>query len=248
MADTLNYIFNICIIIGFVIPLLNLVTGWLGSFFGGGMDVDIDASADFSMDAGTDFSLDASADISLDVGADIGLDASADVGVDVGAETNAGSGGVVPFNMMCFCLFLVVFGALGHMTKGLMTTPLFIVLLLSGCLVLASLSYWALYNLVIKRLKQNDASALAYRDLRGKSAEVTLRITADSIGTISVSDSTGAPISFRAKMDPDLKERMNEVIPQGESVIITDIDIENKICFVSVPFSKFSNEEKESAV
>jgi len=125
------------------------------------------------------------------------------------------------------------------MTKRLMTAPLFVALLLIGCLFLAGLSYWALYTLVIKRLKQNDASALTYHDLKGKSAEVTLRIPSDSIGMISLPDSTGAPISFRAKMDPDLKDRMAGAIAKGESVIITDVDKESKFCYVSLPLRKF---------
>ena len=70
---------------------------------------------------------------------------------------------------------------------------------------------------------------------------MTLRIMADSVGTISMRDSTGAPISFRAKMDPDLKDRMADAIQKGESVIITDVDKENKLCYVSVPFKKFTD-------
>jgi len=233
LSDTLNYIFNICIIIGFVIPLLNLLTGWFGSFFSTGIDIDLDTSADFNFDVSTD--------VSFDVSTDISLDASADFSVDAGMDTEVGSGGVVPFNIMCLCLFLVVFGALGHMIKRFMTAPLLTALLLLVCLFLAGLSYWALYTLVIKRLRQNDASALAYPDLKGKSAEVTLRISSDSIGTISLPDSTGAPISFRAKMDPDLKDQMSDAIAQGETVIITDVDRENKLCYVSVPFRNFQN-------
>ena len=233
MSDTLNYIFNICIIIGFVIPLLNLLTGWFGSFFSTGIDIDLDASADFNLDVSTD--------ISIDVSTDISLDASADFNVDAGMDTDVGSGGVVPFNIMCLCLFLVVFGALGHMVKRFMIAPLFVALLLFACFTLAALSYWALYTLVIKRLRQNDASALAYPDLKGKAATVTLRIASDSIGTISLLDSTGARITFRARMDPDLKDQMNDAIAQGESVIITDIDRENKLCYVSVPFRNFPN-------
>ena len=227
MSGSLNYTFNICIIIGFVIPLLNLITGWFGSFFSAGIDLDLDASADFN----------------LDVSADISLDASADFSVDAGIDTEVGSGGVIPFNIMCLCLSLVVFGALGHMIKRFMTTPMLVVLLLLVCLFFAGLSYWALYTLVIKRLKQNDASALAYVDLKGKSAEVTLRISSDSIGTISLPDSTGAPISFRAKMDPDLKAQMSGAIAQGESVIITDVDKEHKLCYVSVPVRNFQNKD-----
>ena len=273
---TLNYIFNLCIIIGFVIPLLNVLSGWLGSLFGSGADMDFDASADagvdipsdisidipmdISIDVPTDFSIDIPMDVSIDVPTDFNIDIPMDVSVDIPADIGVGggaadvsagagtgasaaSGGIIPFNMMCLCLFLVVFGALGQMTKGFMTAPLFMGLLLFGCFAVACLSYWALFKLVILRLRRNDASALSYNDLRGKSAEVTLRIRADSIGTISLRDSTGAPISFRAKMDPDLKDKMDGSIPQGETVIITDVDLANMVCFVSVPFSKFPTKE-----
>ena len=225
MHDTLNYVFNICILIGFVIPLLNLITGWFGSFLSGGIDIDFDASTDISMDTSVD----------------LNVDTSIDIGGDVDFDTNVGGGGVIPFNIMCLCLFLVVFGALGHMFKRFMTSPLFVALLLFACLVLAGLSYWALYKFVIKRLRQNDASALGYNNLCGKSAEVTLIIRADSLGMISLLDSTGAPISFRAKIDPDLKDRMLTTIQKGESVIITEVDVDNKLCYVSVPFNKLQN-------
>jgi len=229
-VDTLNYVFNICILIGFVIPLVNILTGWFGSFLSAGIDLGVDASTDISMDV--------SADINLDLSTDVSMDASVDIDMDT--ETNVGSNAIIPFNIMCLCLFLVVFGALGHIAKRFMSAPLFVVLLIVGCFGIAVLSYVALYVLVIKRLKQNDASAISYNDLRGKNAEVTLIIRADSIGTVSLRDSTGAPISFRAKMDPDLKDQIGEAIPKGETVVITDVDTENKFCFVSVPFNKFS--------
>jgi len=211
MGEVLVYIFNICILIGFVIPLLNLLTGWFGGFFDVGADIDLD------------------------------IDAPPDLGADIGNDTNTGSGAVIPFNIMCLCLFLVVFGAFGHMARGFMTSTTLVVLLLLGCAVCAALSYFGLYKLLIKRLKNSDASAISYDDLYGKSAVVTLRLTPDSIGTISMRDSTGAPISFRAKMDADLKDQMPETFASGETVIITGVDKENKLCYVSVPFRKFTD-------
>ena len=237
MMPALNYIFNISILIGFVIPLLNLLTGWFGSFLGVGADIDFDASPDVG--AGVD--ADAGLGVSAGAGVDIGADISADTGVGAGAETNIGNNAVVPFNVMCLCLFLVVFGALGHVAKLFMYNTLLVILLLLSCLVIAALAYWALYTLLIKRLKDNDASATSYRDLRGKKAEVTLVIKADSIGTISIKDNIGAAISFRAKIDPDLKSQMPDSIAAGDTVIITDIDKKDKLCYVSVPFHKFTN-------
>jgi membrane protein implicated in regulation of membrane protease activity len=261
--------------------LLNVVSGWLGSLFGGGSDMNVDAGSDINIDTGADISFDASADISFDVPADISFDVPADISFDVPTDVSfdvpadisfdvptdvsidiptdisfeaaadvsvnstvdggGAGGGFIPFNMMCLCLFLVVFGAIGQMTRHFMVSPLFMILLLLGCFFLAGFAYWALYTQVIKRLKQSNSSALGYRDLRGRSAEVTLVIPADSIGTISMRDSTGAPISFRARMDPDLREKLPATIPRGETVIITDVDVANKFCYVSLPFNKFSN-------
>ena len=248
MIATLNYVFNLCILIGFIIPLINLLSGWLGGLFGAGgdvdFDVDFDVHTDVSVDLPTDFSTDFSADFSVGVSADIS--AAADIGAaasaDAGVGSGAGAGGTsapIPFNIMCLCLSMVVFGATGHIAKMFMASTLITILLLPVCLAIAGLAYVALYKLVILRLKNNDASATAYRDLRGKKAEVTLSIIADSVGTISLLDSTGAKISFRAKIDPDLKEKLPEKIPQGESVVITEVDTENKICYVSMPFHKF---------
>jgi len=214
--DVLNYIFNICIIIGFIIPLLNLLTGWFGGFFDIGMDLDADIP-------------------SADAGADVGVGA----GADVGTESSVGNTAVIPFNIMCLCLFLVVFGATGHIAKMFMTSMLLIVLLLVVCVCLAALAYWGLYVLLIKRLKNSDSFAMTISDLHGSSAVVTLRITQDSMGMISLPDSTGAPISFRAKMDPELKDQLPESFPQGETVIITEVDKESNLCYVSVPLRKF---------
>jgi len=233
MMSALNYIFNISILIGFVIPLLNLLTGWFGSFLGVGADLDFDASPD----AGAGADIGAGAD--LDAGADPG--AGADLGAGGNAGTSVGNSALIPFNVMCLCLFLVVFGALGHIAKLFMSNAFLIALLLIVCLAFAALAYWALYTLLIKRLKNSDASATSFRDLRGKKAEVTLVIKADSIGTISLRDSTGAALSFRAKMDPDLKNQMPDAIATGETIIITDIDKEDKLCFVSLPVNKFKN-------
>ena len=225
----LEYLFNISILIGFSIPLLNIFTGWFGDFLGG-LDVDFDIDA--STDVGADIGIDAGTDI------DLGVDTGTDIGADAGAHVHPGQSGIIPFNFMCLCLFLIVFGAFGHMTKMFMTNTLMMALLTSGCVVMGGFSYWAMYKFLIKRLKNNNAAALTYHNLRGKNGIVTLSIHGDSMGTISVQDSTGAPISFRAIADPDLKDRMPDIIATGESVIVTDVDTEKKLCHISVPLSK----------
>ena len=197
----LGNIFIFCLVIGFAIPLINLLTGWFGSVFGG---------------------------VSVEV----------DVDLDASAPGAASGGGLIPFNIMCFCLFLAVFGASGQATRQFMVGPLFTVLFLALCLVLAALAYLLLYKLLVKRLKESDVSALSYRDLKGRTAEVTLGISGDSMGTISLQDNTGAAISFRAKLDPDLKRHMPNTLQKGECVVITEVDAENKLCYVAVFLDK----------
>ena len=206
MIATLEYIFNVGILVGFLIPLVTILTGWFGGALGGGgadVDVDLDISADSSVDSG---------------------------GV---------GGSIVPFNLKCLCFALVVFGALGRLTLNLMSTTLFAVLWLSVCFLLAALAYFGLYHLLIKRLKRSDPSALSFRDLRGRNATVTLPVSADRMGTISLLDKTGAAISFRAKIDPDLKRKMPQAIPTGEPVVITGVNMEKRLCYVSLPLNKF---------
>ena len=213
-SSVLNYVFNLCILIGFVIPLLNLLTGWFGSFFGVSADIDAD----------------------LDVG-DIG-----DIGADVGdsAPASGSRGGLFPFNIMCLCLFLVVFGVLGRVAGRMMANLPLTVLLLAACLAVAALSYWALYRFIVKRLKESDSHAMSFKDLPGKGAEVTLGLSGNSVGTISLLDSTGAAISFRAKIDPHLMSQMPSAIPKGEPVLITEVDMENKLCYISTYFNRES--------
>ena len=205
--SVLVYVFNISIAIGFVIPLLSLLAGWLGGIFSGSADVDVD------------------------------------VDVDVGKVAGGGLRALFPFNIMCFCLFLVVFGALGRLALDLMVALPITILLLAGCALVAAFFYWALYRVLIKRLKENDASALSFYNLRGRSGEVTLSVARGSMGTISLRDSTGAAISFRAKIDPCLEDQMPAVIPTGEQVVITEVDAENKLCYISMYISRI-NENK----
>lgn len=163
-----------------------------------------------------------------------GVCVDVDIDVDVHVSTSTSAGGFIPFNFMCLCLFLLTFGASGQATLHLMTNPLSTALFLALSLFLGGLAYFLLYKLLIKRLKESDASAFSYQCLNGKTAEVTLTISGDSMGTISMHDSTGAAISFRAKRDPDLAKWLPDTIKKGESVVITGTDAEEKLCYVAV--------------
>jgi membrane protein implicated in regulation of membrane protease activity len=140
---------------------------------------------------------------------------------------------------MCFCLFLIVFGAFGHMTKRWMTALPASILLLAACILSAGLCYWLLYYLVIKRLKENDASAVSLTDLIGQVGEVTLTIRAEAVGVISVTNNTGGYLSFRARIDPNLADKMPDSLPKGERVFVVGIDHSEKICYVSTAVNKF---------
>lgn len=207
----LTYIFNLSIIIGLLIPLISAVSGWLGGLFGGG-------------------GADVSADVDIDLGADTGAEAS---------PTDSSGHFPIPFDLMCLCLGFVVFGAMGRVFMRQMTSTLTVILMLSVCVILALAAYVALYKLIIERLRKNKATTISYSNLNGKPATVTLKISRDAMGTVSLPDSTGANISFRAKIDPDLADYMPESIEQDEPVVITDVDEENKFCYVSVYKSRF---------
>ena len=188
----LSYIFNLCILLGLAIPVLNIATGWFGNFFD--FDVDIDGP----------------------------------------------SGGFLPFNLMCLCLLLVVFGAAGHMLSRWMDGLWPTVLLLTLALALGALFYALLYKLVITPLKRNRPYSVTYAELCGQRGEVTIRITRESLGAISVRDNTGTFLSFRAKIDPDLAARMPATIPAGEIVVVTEVDAKEKLCYVSILAERFT--------
>lgn len=210
-TSILGYVFNVCIIVGFAIPVVNILTGWFGDFL--------------------NFSSNFDADIDVDLDTDIDVDTDADIDVSVGA------GGVIHFNMMCLCLCLVVFGVVGNIARQWMSSILLTVVFIAAGALIGAVFYVLMYKLVIVRLKKSTVYTISYNDLVGRRAEVTLRITDDSIGMISVLDSTGAYISFRARKDPELTDRMAEVLQKGDTVIITEV--REKLCHVSTSPSEF---------
>ncbi|MDL2258437.1 hypothetical protein LJC42_04720 [Eubacteriales bacterium OttesenSCG-928-K08] len=151
--------------------------------------------------------------------------------------------GIFPFNILCLCLLLVVFGALGKLFLQWMSSTLLVVLFLLLALALGICGYVLLYKLVIKKLRQNEPIAMMFEQVPGQRGEVTLRINEDSIGTISVRDSTGAFISFRAKIDPTLKSYIGETIPQGTAIVVTGVDEKEKLCYVSTIDWQFGQEK-----
>ena len=183
----LHVVFWVCAIVGFVILLLNVLLGWMGS------------------------------------------------ALDLGFESDLDIDGVFPFNILCLCLFLIVFGALGIAVERWMTSliaTILLMLLISGA---GAGAYALLYCFVIQKLRSSNPVALSYADLLGERGEVILRVKGEEYGMISVRDSIGAAISFRAKIDPELREYVGETIPQGTIVVVTEVCAEAKFCYVSTP-------------
>lgn len=172
-------------------------------------------------------------------GGDINMD------TDVGADSGSSGSIPIPFDIMCLCLGLVVFGAMGRALFGFMTSLMTVILVFLGSALLAAAAYISLYKLLVRRMRENKSSAISYHDLSGKNATVTLGISKGSVGTISLLDSTGAAITFRAKMDSHLEPYMPEVIPRGEPVVITEVSEDEKLCYVSVYHNRLEKQTKE---
>jgi membrane protein implicated in regulation of membrane protease activity len=206
MSHTFDFIFTVCIGVGIIVPLLDVLLGFLGSVF----DFDLDV---FGHHFGDMFHMD-------------------------GDGTGAGSS--LPFNFMCLCFSLVVFGAIGKLVTGLMVNVLFAVLLLLGLLCVSAAAYILLYRFVIRPLKKSNPAAIGTWDLLGARGKLTLRISEESPGTVSLKDSTGAMISYIASARAEVLKKWDGIIPQGAEVIVVDIDTAKKTAFVK-PLDTFEN-------
>lgn len=203
----MNFIFSVCIGVGILVPILDILLGLAGSIFG------------FDFDIGGHHA-----------GEIFGIDGSSDV-----------SGSSLPINIMCLCFALVVFGALGKLAVGLMDNIAVGIGLCAGLVLISVLAYRLLYTLVVKPLRKNDPRAIGSYDLLGKRGRLTLRITSDSPGTVSVKDSTGAKISYIADAKADVLALWDGCIPKGAEVIIADIDEDMKKAYVK-PLNTFENQ------
>lgn len=183
--DIIRYVFNVCIGVGFAIPLFSLLIGTFGSMF----DVDIDIDTDAELDA------------------------------------------PVPFNMMSLCFALILFGAFGRYSMRYMNGAVMSIIMIILLITFSLLGYVVFYRTIILRMKANSPTALNYRDLIGKTGILTLKITDENDGTISVLDSTGAKISYRARAAMD-KQHQDNVLNQGERVVVVDFNIKENTCYV----------------
>ena len=151
---------------------------------------------------------------SLDFG--IGGDCSADVGVG--------------FHFTSAMLGIAIFGILGKFTLGRMFTVLVIVLA-AACGIS---SYFLVFKLIYKPLGNNRDKILVpdMDSLIGQEAEIILRISADSKGTIKTIDSTGASITYPAVATKEDLEKYEGYLSQGLKVAVVDVDKETKTCIV----------------
>lgn len=231
----LAFVFEVMVYVGLGLPLVNLLMGLISGGGSSGSDAGGDISGDLDMvfDADLDFATDVSAD--FDVSADLDITTGTDVGGGEagGGELSAGSihkGFLVRFDIYCFCFSLVVMGAMGIFTVSNFDGITRIVVLAGG-LCLAIVSYILVYRFIMLPLKKNNADALKAQSLRFRHAIVTFRITRDSPGKIQTQDGVGAVISFLAELDPDIC--MVDRIEELQEVVITDIDKERNLCYVT---------------
>lgn len=159
---------------------------------------------------------------------------------DFNLEGSVDAGNAIPINIMCICFSLAVFGALGRLFLPLMTGVFIPILILAALLALSICAYILIYKYIVKPLQKNDPRALGHWDLFGTKGRLTLRITVGSPGTVSLKDSTGAIISYRATARQDILDAWDGVIPQGAEVIVVDLDDSAKMAYIK-PLNTFEN-------
>lgn len=185
--DTTTSVFNICLLTGFAVPILSLLTGVFGSTLD---DVDVDLDTDHDFD------------------------------------------GLVPFNLMSTCFALIVFGSLGRLFVPYMINTLITAVIIASSALVSYIAYLVLYKYVIVKLKRNNALAITSAEIVGSVGKLTLRVTKDSDGVVSVLDSTGAAISYRARVCDFYELNDTGRIDQGTEVVITGVDKGANIYYV----------------
>ncbi len=147
-------------------------------------------------------------------------------------DTNHDFDGLVPFNLMSTCFALIVFGSLGRLFVPYMVNTLFTVGIIVSSGLVSFAAYLVLYKYVIVKLKRNNPLAITSTEIIGSVGKLTLRVTQDSDGVVSVLDSTGAAISYRARVCDFYKLDATGRIDQGTEVVITGVDKDANIYYV----------------
>lgn len=197
MVEKIDFVFNVFIALGLVVPILDVALGFFGSI--------------------------------LNIDFEIGGHQVGDL-FEISGDADTGS--MLPFNIMCLCFALVVFGAVGKLTLALMVNTLAILGILVGLIAISFGAYYLVFRFIVKPLKYNNPKAIGHWDLFMTKGKLTLRITTDSPGTVSLRDSTGAMISYCATAKEDVLKAWDGIIPQGVVVTVVDLDTNKKIAYV----------------
>lgn len=159
---------------------------------------------------------------------------------DFGGDGSVDAVSPFPLNFMCLCFSLVVFGATGLFAAGYMTSVWMIIGLLVAIVLISAAAYYLLYKFIVQPLKKSNPRAIDRWDVFAAKGKLTLRIVSGSPGVVSLKDSTGAAISYRADAKPDVLLNWDGEIPQGTEVQVVDIDAVNKLVYVR-PLDTFDN-------
>ena len=151
---------------------------------------------------------------------------------DFSLDTGHHIDGWVPFNLMSACFALIVFGALGRFLEHYMINLLSAVIVMVPMLLLSFVAYVLLYNCVIAKLKSSNPAAITWYEVVGAVGKLTLRVTPDSDGIVSVPDSTGANISYNARACDFYKFDVTGRIEPGTEVAITGFDKDANVYYV----------------
>lgn len=151
----------------------------------------------------------------------------------------------LPVNIMCLCFSLVVFGAIGRLLSHFMSNVLTTIGCMTILVVISYASYKLLYKYVVMPLKKSNPKAIKEWDLFALKGKLTLRIAINSPGVVSLKDSTGAMISYRAYAKQEVLENWEGEIPAGTEVLVVDIDIDLKMAYIK-PLDTLKNFELKS--
>jgi membrane protein implicated in regulation of membrane protease activity len=142
----------------------------------------------------------------------------------------------IPLNILCLCLSFVVYGAIGLALTHYIPNPYPFLIPIPPAVA----AYFFLYKYVVKPLRKNNPKALSQWDLIAHKGKLTLRIAEDSPGVVSVKDSTGAAISYRAYAKEEVLKTWGGEIPTGAEVFIIGAEPDSDLLYVK-PFETFDN-------
>lgn len=134
--------------------------------------------------------------------------------LDFALDVDTTPDGFIPFNIMSICASLIVFGSVGRL---LMFGTMSKTKICAISFTLGALTYYIVCNFIIKKLRASNPEALKYDEIIGKTGLMVLRATKTAYGTVSVIDSTGGSITYKALVSSTYED---DKIEQGANVTI----------------------------